>query len=190
MSTEVKSLLPPNATKLERIFEQVTARIGAVPINLRPTWNAATCPLNVLPWLAGAMGVEEWNSAWPEAYQRDVVATARGIRRKKGTPGAIRRALTALGHPNAELIERSGTFFYDGAADYSGIYRYGDASQWAYFSVKLTRPVSVAQAAIIRQRINSVKRNCCHLEQLDFTSSPILYDGVMAYDGTYTFGMV
>ena len=186
----VKSLLPPNTTPLERALEQSTARIGAVPFRLRDNWNARTCPVDLLPWLAWAVGVEEWDATWPEALKREVVDTARKIRRKKGTPGAIKRALAALGHPNAILFERSGSIRYDGAAKYDGNNTYGGSGEWATFRIVLTRPVSIQQAQIIRQRINSVKRACCHLTGLDFTSAAVKYNGSIKYDGTYSHGMV
>jgi phage tail P2-like protein len=188
--TAVKSLLPPNATRLERGLEQATARIGAVPVSLRPLWDPQACPLDLLPWLAWAVGVEEWDASWPEAYKREVVATARDIRHKKGTPGAIQRALAALGHPNARLIERQASIRYDGTAKFDGTRSYGGPTQWATFSVILTRPVSVKQAAIIRQRIASVKRTCCHLTGLDFSDASNQYSGAIKYDGTYTYGLV
>ncbi|PRC90976.1 phage tail protein I [Solimicrobium silvestre] len=166
-----RSLLPPNTSPLERALEQSTARLGAVPFRLRDNWNPQTCPITLLPWLAWAVGVEEWDSTWPEQLQRDVVASTRAIRQQKGTPAAVKRALSAVGHPNAELIERSN-------------------SEWATFKVILTRPVSHVQAQLIRQRIENVKRVCCHLTALDFTSNPIKHNGTIKRDGTYSRGVV
>ena len=190
MSADVKTLLPPNATRLERVLEQSTARIGAVPVSLRPLWNARTCPVQLLPWLAHALGVDEWDANWPETYKRDVIETTREIRRKKGTPGAIKRALAALGHPNAILVERQASIRHNGQAKRDGTRSRGGSGKWATFSVILTRPVSIAQGELIRRRIASVKRNCCHLTYLDFTSSPNLHNGMIRRDGTYTHGMV
>ncbi|AIY42994.1 Phage tail fiber [Collimonas arenae] len=175
---------------MERALEQSTARLAAVPLNLRPNWNPRTCPAHLLPWLAWALGVEEWDADWPEAFKREVIATSRAIRRQKGTPGAIKRALAALGHPNAQVIERSHSIRYDGKARFDGSRTYGGKTQWATFSVILTRPVTIKQAALIRQRIHSVKRSCCHLTGLDFSTAPNQYNGALKYDGTYTYGIV
>lgn len=171
-----RSLLPPNSTPLERALEQSTARIGSIPFSLVNNWNAQTCPLNLLPWLAWAVGVEDWDSTWPAQMQRDVVASARAIRQKKGTPSAIKLALTALSHPNATLIERSGVTDGEG--------------EWATFAIKLTRPVSNQQAELIKQRLENVKRECCHLTALDFTSNPIKHNGTIKRDGAYSRGVV
>lgn len=178
----VRSLLPPNTTQLERDLEQSTARLGGVSFQLHHNWNPQTCPLRLLPWLAWAVGVEEWDSAWPEKVQRDVVASARRVRQQKGTPAAIKLALASLSHPNAVLIERSGLDASGDENEYAG--------QWATFSIILTRPVSIQQAQLIKQRIENVKRVCCHLVVLDFTSNAIKYNRTIKYDGTFSHGMV
>ena len=46
------SLLPPNASALERKLEQATLRLGTLPVPLRELWNPDTCPAHLLPWLA------------------------------------------------------------------------------------------------------------------------------------------
>ncbi|WP_247319438.1 phage tail protein I, partial [Ralstonia pseudosolanacearum] len=38
------TLLPPNATPLERRAAQAGGRIERVPVPLRDLWNPATCP--------------------------------------------------------------------------------------------------------------------------------------------------
>ncbi|MCD9124037.1 phage tail protein I, partial [Cupriavidus sp. UGS-1] len=49
------SLLPPNATPLERNLATVGAEaIAGVPVPLRDLWNPATCPPALLPFLAWA----------------------------------------------------------------------------------------------------------------------------------------
>lgn len=93
------SLLPPNATPLERALDEtLAARIEA--IDLTPTsalWNPATCPADLLPWLAWAEGVDEWSSAWSVAVQRAVIAAQREIRRRRGTRSSVAEAIAAFG---------------------------------------------------------------------------------------------
>lgn len=98
--SDVPTLLPPNASAGEKAFEQATARIGAVPVvQLASLWRPDTCPVALLPWLAWAVGVEVWSSAWDEATKRAAIAAAPYIKRHKGTRGAVNRALTVLGFP-------------------------------------------------------------------------------------------
>lgn len=91
------SLLPPNATQAERAIEGATARVGDVPTPARTVWDPATCPADLLPWLAWAFSVDNWETDWTEAQKRSAIAASYAVHRTKGTIGAVRRALNALG---------------------------------------------------------------------------------------------
>ncbi len=106
-----ESLLPPSRTRLERDVEQTTARIERATAPFQHLWNAWECPLHLLPWLAWALGVDEWSNSWPENRKRQVVATALQVRRRAGTRGAVRTAVEAL---DIEGIEYSEWYQYDG----------------------------------------------------------------------------
>ncbi|MFV8628566.1 phage tail protein I [Ralstonia pseudosolanacearum] len=92
------TLLPPNATPLERRAAQAGARIERVPVPLRDLWNPATCPAELLPFLAWSFSVDRWNPSWPLATKRAVTAAAYFVHRRKGTIGALRRAVEPLGY--------------------------------------------------------------------------------------------
>ncbi|MDH1590686.1 phage tail protein I, partial [Stutzerimonas stutzeri] len=64
---------------------------------VRDVWNADTIPARYLPWLAWAYSVDEWDAAWQESQKRATVRQALAIQRQKGTIGAVRDALGALG---------------------------------------------------------------------------------------------
>lgn len=98
------SLLPPNATPLERALEAATRRIDAIPAPLRDLWNPATIPAPLLPWLAWGLSVDVWDAAWTEARKRAVVAASIAVHRRKGTAAAVRVALAALDY-DTQLIE-------------------------------------------------------------------------------------
>ncbi|HZH44258.1 MAG TPA: phage tail protein I [Lysobacter sp.] len=94
----MNSLLPPNATPAERALERVMAEaIASVPVPLHKLWNADTCPVALLPWLADALSVDVWDAAWPEQAKRDAIRASFLVHRHKGTAGAVKRALAALG---------------------------------------------------------------------------------------------
>lgn len=97
-------LLPANATPQERALSESTGRIESIPVPVDTVWNPWTCPVSLLPWLAWALSVDEWSSEWTEQQQRQVVADSIGIHRKKGTRGAIDRALNSLGY-RLEAVE-------------------------------------------------------------------------------------
>jgi phage tail P2-like protein len=93
----MSDLLPPNALPSERALALATARVGDVPVPIGALHNPATCPAALLPWLAWAESVDEWDPAWTTAQKRAVIAASRMVHEKKGTVGAIRLAIEALG---------------------------------------------------------------------------------------------
>ena len=98
------TLLPPNATPFERALEQALARIEAVPVPIDTLWDPQACPAELLPWLAWAWSVDEWDPEWPEEVKRRVIAAAPEVHRLKGTRAAVERALRAIG-VFAEIVE-------------------------------------------------------------------------------------
>lgn len=93
----MSSLLPPNATALERALEQVATRFSHIPVPLRQIWNADTCPENLLPWLARSVSVDVWDTNWTSEQKRTAIKASIEIHRRKGTIGAVLDALRALG---------------------------------------------------------------------------------------------
>lgn len=91
------SLLPINATAQENALEGATSRLSDVPSPLRDLWNPATCPASLLPWLAWAMSVDEWNPDWTESQKRNVIKASVDVHRHKGTIGAVRRVADSFG---------------------------------------------------------------------------------------------
>lgn len=104
----MSDLLPPNATKAERAISLAVNRAPGVPI--RTLWSPQTCPEGILPWLAWALSVDEWDTAWPLAKKRAAVADSIAMHRRKGTIGALRRALESLGY-EVEVDEKTGTAY-------------------------------------------------------------------------------
>ncbi len=89
-------LLPPNRTATETALEEVVARHD-VPVRIREVWNADTCPADLLPWLARAVSVDVWEPSWTPEQKRKTIKASLEVHRHKGTIGAVRDALRALG---------------------------------------------------------------------------------------------
>ena len=100
----MSNLLPPNATAQEIALSETTGRIDAIPVKSRLMWNPQTCPANLLPWLAWACSVDKWNANWSEQQKRDTIAASFLIHSTKGTLGAVRASLAALGY-DTEISE-------------------------------------------------------------------------------------
>jgi len=91
------SLLPSNATQQERALEGATARISDVPVLVRESKDPDTCPAVLLPWLAHQFSVDAWQTEWTDEQKRQTIRDAVYVHQHKGTIGAVRTALAALG---------------------------------------------------------------------------------------------
>ena len=98
------SLLPYNATAAERALEAAGVAAIQLPIyeGLRDPWR---CPAALLPWLAWGLSVDDWDPAWSIETKRRVIRNSIALHRIKGTLGAIRLALEAMGYGDATVIE-------------------------------------------------------------------------------------
>ncbi|HEX8583057.1 MAG TPA: phage tail protein I [Allosphingosinicella sp.] len=104
MPADRTSLLPPNATRLERNVELAAARVDDVPVPLRELWDPYACEAWLLPWLAWGLSVDRWDSDWSEARKRHAVATSIELHRTKGTPAAVEAVLASF-DDLARLVE-------------------------------------------------------------------------------------
>lgn len=91
------SLLPPNATLLERDIERIINQATDIPITIKTLWDPKLCPAELLPWLAWAYSVDQWMDSWPEQIKRQVINDAFVTHQYKGTPFAVQHALNSLG---------------------------------------------------------------------------------------------
>lgn len=95
---DAPTLLPRNATALERAIERVSAKaIDKTPLPHRSLWNPDTCPIELLPWLAWAVGVEGWRTDWPDLVKRSRVKSAMEVHRLKGTVHSVRSVVQSFG---------------------------------------------------------------------------------------------
>lgn len=92
-----KDLLPSNATPFERNLSLMSDRIFDVPVIVKEVWNANTAPEDVLPWLAWALSVDDWDTNWTEEQKRNVIRTAPATQKIKGTLGAVQLQLASIG---------------------------------------------------------------------------------------------
>lgn len=93
----MRSLLPPNATELERNATAVAGTISDLPLPLRSLIDPDTIPAHLLPWLAWHLGIDAWKDYWPDQVKRARVRAAISIARKKGTAAAVREVVASFG---------------------------------------------------------------------------------------------
>lgn len=102
----MNSLLPPNATRLERALE--------AGVTLRPAVDAAAiaevidnptlAPAFLLPWLAFGKSVDAWDADWSEADRRDAIVDSIPMHRIKGTRASVETVLGRFDR-RARLVE-------------------------------------------------------------------------------------
>jgi phage tail P2-like protein len=183
------SLLPPASTTLERALDLASGtRMEAIPQVTHTAWNAATCPAQLLPHLALAVSVDEWDEVWTDPQKRAAILAAPEVHNTKGTPAAILRALTSLGQPDATVTERSDFIRCDGSVTCDGSHTCG--GQWATYTVTLHQPVSIAEANLTHRTLESVGRNCVQLMEINFAEVAYRCDGSITCDGTVSCGAV
>lgn len=166
------SLLPPNATKLERAVESAASL--DLPTPLADLWHPATCPEAALPWLAWALHLsdsEGWALARTSPQKRALLSQAAALHRKKGTPAGIQSALLAAGFQSIDLQERLPQNRYDGSLNHAGD-GYYNAYGWAQFRATADagddQPISAADTALLVQTINEWKPARCHLVDVQY----------------------
>ncbi|WOH61903.1 phage tail protein I [Bradyrhizobium sp. BWC-3-1] len=91
------TLLPSNATVQERAMEGATSRISDVPVLVRESKDPGACPAVLLPWLAHQFSVDAWQSGWTDEQKRQTIRDSVFVHQRKGTIGAVKRALGSLG---------------------------------------------------------------------------------------------
>lgn len=80
-------LLPPSASRMERVAARVCASLGEVPVPLRQLWNPWTCRADLLPYLAWAFSVDRWDEA-ADKHKTKAVADAFYLHKYKGYNGS------------------------------------------------------------------------------------------------------
>ena len=106
MSDEInQSLLPPNASQLLRDLESVFGDSFDLPTLNRYVVNPDLAPAHILPWLAWALSVDDWSDSWSEQIRRNVIKASVEVHRKKGTIGALKKALQAFNYENVKVEE-------------------------------------------------------------------------------------
>lgn len=90
-------LLPPGSTALEKALEQAAAGLLDIPAPIRSVWSPDQCPIELLPWLAWGLSLDNWSTSWPEGIKRERVRKAIAIARRKGTAESVRSVVASFG---------------------------------------------------------------------------------------------
>ena len=170
----MNSLLPPNASKLERKIAQVGKSAFDLP-TIRVIRDIDAIPSQFLPFIAWQRSVDYWDENWQDSLKRKAIQDSKQQHKLKGTAAAIKRALEPFGY-EVKLIEwfqvepnlTPGTFNLE--LDLVG----KSLNQEVYYEVN--RLVSDAKAA------------SRHLTNLTITTNPILtIRNILVHQTAFTF---
>lgn len=98
------SLLPANSKPLERELATLTTRLELIDVPFDLIWDVDNSPVEYLPFLAYAWSVDEWNDAWSIDTQRNVIKNSVWVHQRKGTLGAVKRALSVINY-DTNIVE-------------------------------------------------------------------------------------
>ncbi len=88
-SSEMSSLLPPNATALEKNVEQLGQRTTQLPVPFVELNRIDQCPMPFLAWLAWDHRVEYWRSDWSQAEKRQAISESKTFNAQRGTRSSM-----------------------------------------------------------------------------------------------------
>ncbi|WP_323935499.1 phage tail protein I [Aeromonas caviae] len=168
----MSELLPPSSTPLERALADTVAKVSTLPTPARDIWNPDTCPVELLPWLAWAFSLDDWDVTWTESQQRAAVKASYSVHRYKGTIGSVKDALQALG-----LGVQVQEWFNQIPA--------GDPYTYKLLLEVNQYGVSLAQLETIQAVVENAKNLRSHMTTLDLTvaSNATVYIGAVAMSG-------
>jgi len=191
----VASILPTNATPLELNLEQASGTsMEAMPVAIRDLYNPDTCPEHLLPWLAWAWDVEQWQSDWGITMQRAVIKASWKVHNHMGTKAALVQALEALGYAPVQVTEFV-NLLHRGASSYNGMRTHVGQSLAYQFDVSLNTnggTPTASQLLKIREAIAIFKNARSHLRNIYYASrwhnGASTHNGAVMRDGGLILG--
>ena len=132
-----------------RGFLAVLRRLDALPIERVLVWHIESAGADVLSHLAEFFSVSSVD--WAAGPSRDVLKRGIDLVRRRGTIGALRTSLAAVGYGDAQILERI-SFKYDGSKKYDGRWRYGADAHYAHFVVSIDVPTGAELPTLAQLR--------------------------------------
>lgn len=184
------TILPSGSTTLERaMVDAYDAQ--PVPIVIEQLADYGNVDVHLLSAVAYGLNIDAWSTNWTEQMQREALRNARVIQARKGTPWAIMQVLKAMGQGDAKIIERvKSRCWGDGTKWGTDGAIWGGAHKWNVFAIRLSQQVTEAQARLIINAVNAVKRKSARLVYIDWTENPLRWGDAVRWGSGYTWGSV
>lgn len=189
-SRTLHSVLPSGSTALERAMVYAYDA-QPVPTVIEQLADYGKVDAHLLAAVAFSLNIDAWSSRWTESVKRAALHSARAIQARKGTPWAVMQVLKALGQGDAKIIERiKARRWGDGTKWGTDGAMWGDGHRWDAFAIRLSQPVTAAQARLIINSVNAVKRKSARLVFIDYAENPLRWGDAVRWDSGYTWGIV
>ncbi len=91
------SLLPANATALEHVLASLSKQLEDITVDYQQVQSIDDAPESFLPFLAYAWSVDNWSDRWTTEEKRHAIRNSIWVHERKGTLGAVKRALEFIG---------------------------------------------------------------------------------------------
>lgn len=104
--SNLAEVLPSNRTPFMVASAETDGnRTLSIDLPLRALFDPDICPPEMLDILAYTWSVDEWEPGWSDAQKREAIRLAPEYHRRKGTVGALKRAMLSLGYAGLEVAE-------------------------------------------------------------------------------------
>ncbi|NHR08066.1 phage tail protein I [Chromobacterium haemolyticum] len=186
----MSKLLPPNKTPLEVALADA-GELGVDAEGLRMVADSERCPAHLLPWLAWAWSVDDFNAASNEERQRALIRSSLRVHQRKGTVAAVRQVFRDLGLGEVDIEEGRSGYRRDGKRRREAYNRRGlRGAHWAEYRVICYSLLTNQQAKIARTMLEGIAASRCRLVALDFSRAALTRNGYGKRDGVFSRGQV
>lgn len=159
MASVFVSKLPPSASKMERVMEQVFwEELALIERDIRNFYDPYQCRADLLPYLAWEMSVDYWDENWSEQTKRDVIAASNPIHTTKGTRYALDKSIESIRDDGLSVTE----WFDDEANLAPGFFRVNLEARNSDIDENTVPQIYTA--------VNNAKNTRSHLESISITS--------------------
>ena len=147
-------------------------------------------PDDVMPLLAEKWSMTGYDGMFAAVTGQSksvLISNAVQLHRYKGTPYSIREVLRKLGYGEVEIDE--GLVLRDYRSN-QFVAAIPPNEKWAYYGIKLSKPITLDQAEEIKKVLRSYAPARCMLGILDYKAAPLLYNHKATYNGAYNHGSI
>ncbi len=171
----MQTILPRSASPLQKAIDSALGKALA-RLDLEQVfdhWHPFKVPERLLIYLAWSLNIDHWDSNYPEAYKRELVAATIIQHHRRGTPDSLRRYLNIFGITDYQLIEG-----WEGSNVPPAV------------NIEINQPVSNLTASLVFDQINRYLPARSYVTSIDFSGATHSYDGTINYDNEFNYGVV